>query len=319
MPDGATLLYGIGAQKAGTSWLFDCLAQSKDCHASPTKELHYFDALYLKGESSHIKQRQEQLRRTVESLTLDVDPRNRKRLKDAQVLIERLSIHATTPGDHRPYIDHLCKGYQGEKIICDFTPSYCTLDRAGFAEMDRIGSAKFIFVLRDPVDRMWSQIRMAVSAESPNLSDAKYTTNCIAAAEKLLLERDMSRIPRANYRRTMIELEASVPSDRIHYAFYETLFTQNSVDQICAFLGISPILITAGKRVNIGRSTALPRTLRDKMALALAPQYIAAQDRFGSDIPQSWRDISAVPNLSTIASISKKVQRIGHKMRGSMA
>lgn len=318
-PDGATLLYGIGAQKAGTSWLFDCLAQSKECHVSPTKELHYFDALYVKSESSHIKRRQEQLRRAVECLSSDVDAKNRKHLKDAQVLIERLSIHATTPGDHRRYVDYLCKGHWGEKIICDFTPSYCTLDRAGFAEMDSIGSAKFIFVLRDPVDRMWSQIRMAVSAENPNLSDAKYTTKCIAAAEKLLLDRDMSRIPRANYRRTMTELEAAVPSDRIYYAFYETLFTQDSVDHICAFLGISPISITAEKRVNTGRCITLPSTLGDKMAKALAPQYTAARARFGSGIPQNWRDISIVPNPGAIASISNTVQRIGHKMRGSVA
>ena len=37
-----TVLFGIGAQKAGTSWLHSVLSSHPECHL-PVKEVHYFD------------------------------------------------------------------------------------------------------------------------------------------------------------------------------------------------------------------------------------------------------------------------------------
>ena len=39
MPD----FIGIGTQKAGTTWLYDMLAQNPSVWLPPLKELHYFD------------------------------------------------------------------------------------------------------------------------------------------------------------------------------------------------------------------------------------------------------------------------------------
>ncbi|WP_299707592.1 sulfotransferase [uncultured Tateyamaria sp.] len=294
LPKGATMVYGIGAQKAGTSWLFDYLKQSEESHTVHIKELHYFDALYVKSEQSHLNNRLAQLRRAVDNLTPGMDPANRKRLRDTQLLAERLSIHAAAPGDHRPYVEYMTKGYAGQKIICDFTPSYCTLDAEGFREMDSLGPAKFIFILRDPVDRLWSQIRMAIGAQNPTLSDAAYEAKCVAHAQDLRDKRDIARIPRADYARTMEALEAAVPSDHIHYAFYEDLFSQDSVDEICAFLDIRPHKVAGDKRVNLGRSTVLPDAVEQMLSEALAPQYQAVRARFGDSVPAAWRE-SVVP------------------------
>lgn len=316
LPKGATMVYGIGAQKAGTSWLFDCLRQSADCHTVPTKELHYFDALYLNSEKGHLDDRLKQLQRTVNSLTPGTDPNNRNRLRQAGLLADRLSIHATTPGDHRPYVAYMTQGYAGQGIICDFTPSYCLLDADGFAEMDSVGPAKFIFILRDPVDRIWSQIRMAVSARNPKLSDATYEAECVAHANALRAKRDIARIPRANYARTFKALEAIVPTDRIHYAFYETLFRQDSVDGICDFLGIAPVRVAVEKRVNLGRSMTLPDSVETMLSAALAPQYDAVRAKFGQAVPSSWRMTVAASSKSPAQDLSEKAIRLGHRLRG---
>ena len=319
LPKGATVVYGVGAQKAGTSWLFDCLSQSPECHTGPTKEHHYFDVLYVKSEATHFEQRQNQLRKIVQGLKPGADPRNRKRLANIQILAERLSIHAAAPGDHRPYVDYLCKGYQGEKIVCDFTPSYCTLDAAGFREMNSIGPAKFIFVLRDPVDRLWSQVRMSVSTSDPKLSDAEYEAKCLAHIQNLHAKRDLARIPRADYARTMTALEAAVPAENIHYTFYETLFSQDSVDAICDFVGIKPIVVAPAKRVNLGRSTSLPPDVAEMMARALAPQYDAVRVKFGEAVPEHWRADIPQADTGPIGSMSGKVVRIGNRLRGKLS
>lgn len=296
LPDGATMLYGVGAQKAGTSWLYDCLQHSPDCHTVPTKELHYFDALYALSEATHLENRLDQLRRVVASLTEGCDPDNLVRLRRARLLADRLSIHATTPGDHRPYVEHMLTGYGGQKYICDFTPSYGVLDKNGFAQMASIGPARFIFVLRDPVARMWSQIRMAMAVAHPGLPDAAFEAKCAAHARDLYALRDLARIPRADYARTTAALEAATARDRIHYAFYEDLFSQDSVDRICAFLGIDPVPASTDRKVNAGRSGAMPDDIAAMLTRGLMPQYTAALDRFGDAVPPAWRariDIAA--------------------------
>jgi len=317
LPEGACVVYGIGAQKAGTSWLFDCLSQSPDCHSLPTKELHYFDALYHPGEAGHLKERLTQLRRTVEDLTEGVDPANRARLRKARLLVDRLAIHATIPGDHGPYVEYLLTGYQGQRIICDFTPSYSVLDSDAFAQMDSIRPARFIFVLRDPVERLWSQIRMSTSTKYPNLSDAAYVEKCIRHARDLCARRNLARIPRADYARTMAALEAAVPAERILYAFYEELFTQDSLDRICAFLGIAPVPVESDKRVNLGRSTSLPPDIAALLEKGLAPQYAAVAARFGDAVPASWRMemVGDGRRAGQGASLAKKAARLGGWLR----
>jgi hypothetical protein len=40
---------GIGAQRAGTTWAYNCLAQHPDVYMSEKKELHFFYAHYARG------------------------------------------------------------------------------------------------------------------------------------------------------------------------------------------------------------------------------------------------------------------------------
>ena len=44
MGDQPTLLFCVGATKAGTSWLFDYLKHHPECHLRSVKELQYFYA-----------------------------------------------------------------------------------------------------------------------------------------------------------------------------------------------------------------------------------------------------------------------------------
>ena len=50
--EGRTHLVGIGAQKAGTTWLARYLEHHPEAYVSPIKELHYFDAPRSPGIST---------------------------------------------------------------------------------------------------------------------------------------------------------------------------------------------------------------------------------------------------------------------------
>jgi len=50
LPETTKLAYCIGAQKAGTTWLYETLRTSNEIHFSRNKELHYFDVISGKAE-----------------------------------------------------------------------------------------------------------------------------------------------------------------------------------------------------------------------------------------------------------------------------
>jgi hypothetical protein len=301
-PAGAGMVFGVGAQKAGTSWLYEVLAQSPRCHFSPDKELHYFD-VWSGTERSHLKARMRLLAERVAQLQQEPTHDNRIVLQRIAQLTALLSIHAgpqdpAHPHRHHAYFGYLLQGRQDQPVICDFTPSYALLATSTFAEMARIGPpdipARFVFVMRDPVDRMWSQMRMLETVEgTPGHGLA---AACAARVERMHASGRLPRVERADYRRTIRNLEAAVPRARIHYAFYETIFdparTQAQADALCAFLGIAPVAVDPGRRVNPGAPAAIPPRTADLLRRAYAPQYAFVRDRFADLVPDAWQPVA---------------------------
>jgi pimeloyl-ACP methyl ester carboxylesterase len=290
LPEGTTLVYGIGAQKAGTTWLYGFLKRHPECLCQDMKELHYFDVMHARHESSHYTARIAAIRALGARLSDLPGPENARTLDQIERMVERLRVHSGARGDHGPYLSYLLKGHAGHKAVCDITPSYATLDRVAFAEMDRLGPARFVFILRDPVGRLWSQIRMMVEAKGIDPVTPDYAASCAARARELSASGRLPTLPRAHYARTMAELEAVVPADRIHYVFYEDLFRQDTVDALCAFLGVAARPAETGERINAGHPLPIPDEIEALLLEGLAVHYEAAFARFGDGVPAAWRE-----------------------------
>lgn len=292
IPETATMLYGIGAQKAGTTWLYETLRASACCHFSPFKEVHYFDEIGA-GVGPVQTSRIALLRHFAQKLATASGPERLRVLQTIDKLTRVLSTYAAPDPTHRAYRAFLADGYAGQKLICDITPAYATLGRARFTQMAAIGQARFIFILRDPVSRMWSQIRMAVAARlGAGADNAAFEAACLARARELAGTGQLAQVTRADYRRTITELEAAVPHDRIHYVFYEDLFRQATTDRICAFLEIPPVPADPATRHNPGRPFRLPTDVAAMLEDGLAAQYAFVAARFGSQRPADWRQNS---------------------------
>ncbi len=289
LPKQATLLFGIGAQKAGTSWLHSTLNRSPSCLAARFKEMHYFDVLWAGSEKGHYNLRLRHLQQESAALGTGTSRKDGTRLNKIAELAELLKIYVEPQDNHRRYLEYVTKNYAGERIVLDFTPSYSVLDRKGFAEMAKLGRARFLYVMRDPVDRMWSQFRMAVAERGGPMDDADFEAACLDRLRQQQRDGVLGRVARANYIRTMTELEAAVPAPRIQYAFYETLFSQQAVTRICRFLGIDPVPVEGGERINPGRSMELPEEAGALLMQALRPQYDAVFGKFGDAVPEAWR------------------------------
>jgi len=130
----------IGAQRSGTTWLYRQLKSHPDFWMPPVKELHYFDELSRTKRASPPRLRDERDLRFLES-------------------IKSLSA--------RSYIDldNYARLFEpkGSLLSGDITPAYSMLnDEIIQRIVSYFPSLKVIFLARDPVERVWSQLSLAV-------------------------------------------------------------------------------------------------------------------------------------------------------------
>lgn len=288
LPPGMTLLFGIGAQKAGTTWLYDYLAAHPDCHLPGEKEVHYFDVLRLPEEARHLERRLERVRQLAGNVPRQPGPALLQATRRLRRALDLVDIHGGDGRTHERYFDHLLDGATEERVVGDVTPSYAMLDRATFAEMAGLAeTTRFVFVMRDPVDRAWSALRQQAEAERPE-PDA-FRERCVELVDRVVA-RDSGRIPpRSDYVRTITELEAAVPRDRVLYLFYEDLFRAESVEALCRFLGIPPLRPDFDRVSRAAPVFALDPGRLDALRERLAEQYEFMAARFGADLPAAWR------------------------------
>ena len=284
-PKKATMFFCIGAQKAGTTWLYDALQKNPQIHFSKNKELHYFDVIMGRAKLALVN-RVRMARALAAKLEDRTGPQNSHTIKQLRDVTDLLEIYTGGKNNHAPYLKYLLRDYRRQPIVCDITPSYAILSRDDFANMAAIGNTRFGFIMRDPVDRMWSQIRMAVSYM--DVDDDDFEASCIAHAQTLIDTQHLDRIARANYRQTITELEAAVPPEHIKYLFFEDLFKPKTMADLCQFLNINPVPADAQTPSNQGRSASMPDMVRSAIEDAFEPQYRYIRDRFGDAVPATW-------------------------------
>jgi hypothetical protein len=129
----------VGAQKGGTSWLYQQLKLHPDFWMPPIKELHYFDKL---------------------SRTKEAPPRPQD-ARDVHFLESIRSLAAQSHIDLESY-GRLFEP-KGSHLSGDISPTYSMLsDEIIERVISYFPNLKVIFLARDPVERAWSQLSMGV-------------------------------------------------------------------------------------------------------------------------------------------------------------
>ncbi len=278
-----TLIFCVGAAKAGTSWLFDTLYHHAQCYFPAVKELHYWDA--LQGNSGDFFRKRELGRlewlasRRAQETDADVIAYQERSMADIQTWLD--VFDGKTP-NHNAYLDFLGRGREGAEVIGDFTPSYALLNEGVFAKMAGLMSrVRFVFVMREPVDRLWSHIRMDAGAGGDVVANAKLA-DFLEGGEAQLARR-------SNYRRTVKNLLAAVPRENVHFEYFERLFTAEAVEKLCDFLGIRPHMPDFSKVINPSRAMVLDNAQRGRVQTLLKPQYNFVES-FAGALPSEWTD-----------------------------
>jgi hypothetical protein len=171
-------------------------------------------------------------------------------------------------------------------IAGEITPAYATLNEEVLRRIQSINNKiKLIFVMRDPVDRVWSAVN---NAAKKGAADASKVQTALARA------RDSGAAARSAYAVTIARLEAIFPQSQIHYCFFEDLRDRPEAltTELLTFLGVDskpavPIRLPRAVNVAAG-SKAAPLEFSREMARDYLPMVAQLCRRFDGP-PQKWR------------------------------
>ena len=150
----------IGAQKAGTSWLAQMLGQHPQVWIPPFKEVQFFNHRFIPGHRKWIGWHY--------------------RNKPAEIRARHQARKVPVPPELDAYLDGLTKGQMfhnhwykrvfapapAHAMPMDFTPEYSTLPEEGVDFVaEFLPGARVIYLIRHPVDRAISQLRMNLRRE----------------------------------------------------------------------------------------------------------------------------------------------------------
>ena len=280
----ATLLFGIGAAKAGTTWLYRYLAGHPEVRLPAVKELHYFDTVETGKFDRQVTRMERECARRVERLPTGdarLDRRLRREIGAYQGWFDVIRSGANDAG----YVDFLTRNAGDARVVGDITPAYATLSAASFARMAALAPVtRFVFLLRDPLDRLWSNIRMAAARKGGDLA-----ATAADLLDRALAGGDRTMTERCDYAGTLSRLNAAMDPAKVFTTFYETLFQPGTLARLCGFLGIAERAAETGTRVHAGEELNMTEAQRARALAWLAPQYDAVARAMGP-LPARWTD-----------------------------
>lgn len=285
------LLYCVGATKAGTSWLYRTLSDRDDVALSAVKETHYWDTRTRADKDTWIaaltvrSARFTEARSEAEARGIAWKVRNLSRqITDVERLVAML-----TDGSLAAYLAYLRAGVtENTRLIGDICPAYSLLDVATYREMvNATPSPRFLFLVREPVARLWSAVRMQADRQlGPGQTVEEKANNILWR----LLERgaETHLTARGAYGETISRLREAVPARTLRVMYMEELLTDAGYAALCDWLGLPPTPAPLGEKVHAGKAVALRPHLAIRAAEHLAQEYDFAEEAVGP-LPEAWQ------------------------------
>ncbi|MGI9384564.1 MAG: sulfotransferase family protein [Methyloligellaceae bacterium] len=231
----------IGAARSGTTFLHTHLRTHPDLWLPPKKEIYYFSYQSKRG---YLNRRQREhipafLASAGRALRMREDAWHDVRW-GARYLCGRpsdrwfLSLYPALP----------------DRVIGQVEPSYANLPEATIRHIaSLIPGLRIIFMMRDPLDRAWSQVLKRL---------ARQTGRAIGAVpeDAITAELDRYAVDMSSYADILDRWQRAFPETEIFCSFYDALEQdpRGVIDGIAGFLGVGPHPnlddVALGRRIN---------------------------------------------------------------------
>ena len=267
---------GIGAQKAGTTWLHRNLQAHPGIWMPREKELHYFD--------EKIEQHGWVFSRLIGKRPVDkrwrrqFGARLRKASKERsrQNLAWDLRYFFGRPDDG--WYSSLFEQGRG-RVTGEATPDYAILEEKTIAHVHGLmPDAKIIFMMRNPVERPWSAMEMRLRIRGHQVHEVK--------DRKFYRRFDNkgSRL-RTHYLRTLESWGSYYPEEQVFVGFLEdvSFFPRELLRSLYEFLGVDPSVerADATRKIHSGSRDTIPTRFAVFLARAYHEETRALHERFG--------------------------------------
>lgn len=233
---------GVGAQKAGTTWLHRQLNKQNYANFGFIKEYHIWDAIHSPLRIAYRA--------------------NIQKNETAENALIRLM--QTQDGVYENYFRKLMS--KDVFVTGDITPSYSLLDSAVFSKirskLETVGfDVKVVFLMRDPTERIWSSLKMIQRNQKANgaiISDddllVNFEQNYKSTGQEAL----------TRYDKTVMALRNAFDESNLHFEFYERLFNNDSIERLSHFLDINLNEVNLAEKINSSKSLDLPNEVASK-------------------------------------------------------
>lgn len=260
----------VGSQKAGTRWLADMIFQHPNVFQSGIKELHFFDKLkdpiIDSSESRSIK---------LNSQRIQIF---RNRLKRNQINFETIVARKIIKSGLFDIVDYnkiLNHGNESGKIGVDITPAYGAMPLQNIRYMhDAMKSSKFIYIIRNPLERAISGYRHSVDVA---IKKGKELDSQKATAEAIIKSKYSSHI---NNYDSVFKSKAN-----LLYLSFKQLKTQplELLKKVENFLDLTPFegYKSFDKPSHVTKKTSLDETILDLFRNELNAEEKFLENRFG--------------------------------------
>lgn len=282
-----TVLVCVGATKSGTSWLYRHLRAHPECHFRAIKELHYFDMskpAHFQAAAARLTAQLAEVEARCRTASLGDLPG--LEMKRADLAAWR-DVVARGKIDLAAYRAFLLGGRDGQVVVGDVTPAYAMLPVPRLARIAELPGVKALFLMRDPLARTWSHIRM-VAARTGAAFEATARGLLARMTQGDLSGEGRGIAERGDYAGIIPRLKAVFPASALHLDFYEDLLSPSGLQRLWSFLGIGPGPVALEDKVF--ESPKLNMTGDEQRALRrwLAPQYDFVSGLM-PNLPQAWR------------------------------
>lgn len=277
-----SFLLGVGCQKGGTTWLYRYLRSHPNVSLGFTKEHHVFDVLYLD-------------KTIVGSLELNPVPLSWAILSfhiGKWRRARRLATFRQDPERYFDYFQELANASASINVVGDITPTYAMLPPEGFRFIrdglqQRGFDVKVLFLMRDPVKRCISAMRMA-TARKRLPADARALGDEASHLKSLYATVGFRK--RTAYEQTIQSLERVFEKESILYLFYESLFQETTTRAIANFLNLPFMPADFNRRFNSSQQSAsFDRELVQEVFEFYRPTYEFIASRFGERaVRENW-------------------------------
>lgn len=269
----------FGMQKAGTRWLYDQMCARKDIWMPPIKEMNFFKGPPLRPKNAE----------TIEKGTTQKPHSIISDDRDLYFIREFADVEKHL-GDTEWYMRLF--DYKDTKLSGDVSPNYSRLEPRKISMLSRaMPEARFVLLVREPVSRLWSYLRMRVRQKSLTEADIVDWPN----VERVLRSPSVARNSFPS--KVWQDWSHIVPAERIRFWFFDDICTQPSVvvNEVCEFLSTAPGpgSIPASYNRNVGTAkVAMPAAIQRNLLKYFEQEHDNCARLFGGHATR-WREQAA--------------------------